>query len=185
MNAHRFFDDEKERRKWQNPKAILTQIGLKHGLTFVDVGCGYGFFALPAAKLVGKDGKVYGLDSNDEAIRKLKEKAAEKGLDNLYLKVGKAEENILCKACADIAFFGIVLHDFNDPTKVLKNSKRMLKPTGKLVNLDWKKEPMQLGPPLQIRFSEKEAKSLIENAGFIIEAVEEAGPYHYIISAKP
>ena len=97
MNAHRFFDDEKERRKWQNPKAILTQIGLKHSFTFVDVGCGYGFFALPAAKLVGKDGKVYGLDSNDEAIRKLKEKAAEKGVDNLYLKVGKAEEKILCK----------------------------------------------------------------------------------------
>jgi len=133
LNAHRFFDDEKERRTWQNPKAILTQIGLKHSFTFVDVGCGYGFSALPAAKLVGKDGKVYGLDSNDEAIRKLKEKAAEKGVDNLYLKVGKAEENILCEACADIAFLGIVLHDFNDPIQVLKNSKRMLKPTGKLV----------------------------------------------------
>ena len=61
----------------------------------------------------------------------------------------------------------------------------MLKSTGRLVNLDWRKEPMELGPPLQIRFSEKEAKSLIENTGFTIEAVKDVGSYHYIITAKP
>jgi ubiquinone/menaquinone biosynthesis C-methylase UbiE len=72
LNAPRFFDDEQERRTWQSPEAILILIGLKRGFTFVDVGCGYGFFALPAAKLVGVNGKVYGLDANDEAIRKLK-----------------------------------------------------------------------------------------------------------------
>jgi ubiquinone/menaquinone biosynthesis C-methylase UbiE len=102
----------------------------------------------------------------------------------LYLKVGEAEETILCEACADIVFFGIVLHDFDDPTKVLKNSKQMLKPTGKLVDLDWKKEPMQLGPPLHIRFSEKEATSLMRNEGFKIEAVSEVGSYHYLIRAS-
>jgi ubiquinone/menaquinone biosynthesis C-methylase UbiE len=165
-------------------RTILTLIGLKRGFTFVDVGCGYGFFTLPTAKLVGKQGTVYGLDANDEAIRKLTEKAAENGVDNLYLTVGEAEETIFCEACADIVFFGIVLHDFGDPTKVLKNSKRMVKPTGKLVDLDWKKERMQLGPPLHIRFSEKEATSLMRHEGFKIDAVSEVGPDHYLIKAS-
>lgn len=185
MNAHRFFGDENERKRWQDPEAILTDIGLKRGFTFVDIGCGYGFFALPAAKLVGEKGMVYGLDANDEAIRWLKKKAAKESIRNLNLQVGAAEETVLCEACADIVFFGIVLHDFNDPARVLMNAKRMLKPTGRLVDLDWKKEPMQLGPPLRIRFSEKEATSFIKNIGFAIETVKEVGQYHYTITAKP
>ncbi len=180
----RFIEMEGERRRWQNPEAILSDIGLKRGSTFVDIGCGSGFFALPAAKLVGEKGIVYGLDANDEAIRWLKKKAAKESLGNLCLRVGAAEETVFCEECADIVFFGIVLHDFNEPVKVLMNAKRMLKPTGRLVNLDWKKEPMELGPPEQIRFSEKEATNLIENIGFKVEAVKDVGSYHYIITAK-
>ncbi len=181
----RFIEMERDRRSWQDPEAILTEIGLRRGSTFVDIGCGAGFFALPAAKLVGEKGMVYGLDANDEAISWLKKKAAKENLGNLRLQVGAAEETVYCESCADIVFFGIVLHDFSDPNMVLINAKRMLKPTGRLVNLDWKKEPMELGPPLQIRFSEKEATGLIENIGFTIEAVKDVGSYHYIITAKP
>ena len=183
MHAHRFFNDEEERRKWQNPETILVNIGVKTGLTFVDVGCGYGFFAVPAARLVGNEGRVYGLDANPEAIGRLNEKAKKERLGNLNLKVGMAEDAVLCDACADIVFFGIVLHDFRDPSKVLLNAKRMLKPTGRLIDLDWKKEPMQLGPPVKIRFSEKKASNLIEAAGFRIDHIKKEGPYHYTIVA--
>lgn len=176
---------ERERRRWQDPEAILNDIGLKRDFTFVDIGCGYGFFALPAAKLVGEKGMVYGLDANDKAISWLKKKAAEEDLRNLSLQIGAAEETVLCEACADIVFFGIVLHDFDDPAKVLMNAKRILKPTGRLVDLDWKKEPMELGPPLQIRLSKKEATSLIKKMGFTIETVKEVGSYHYIVTAIP
>lgn len=185
MNHHIFVGDESERRKWQDPEAILVDVGLKRGFTFVDVGCGSGFFALPAARLVGEKGMIYGLDSNDEAIRRLKEKARRENLRNLSLHEGAGEENVLCEGCADIVFLGIVLHDFNDPSRVLINARRMLKPTGLLVDLDWKKEPMELGPPAQIRFSEKEATSLMENVGYAIETVKEVGLYNYIITAKP
>ena len=185
MHFHKFFEDEKERRKWQNPEAILVDIGVKAGVTFVDVGCGRGFFALPAARLVGNGGRIFGLDADSEVIRTLKEKAAEEKLKNLKLEVGIAEETILCDSCADIVFFGIVLHDFEDPSKVLSNAKKMLKPTGRLVDLDWKKEPMQVGPPLQIRFDEKKASGLLESAGFNIGEIKREGLYHYMIVATP
>jgi ubiquinone/menaquinone biosynthesis C-methylase UbiE len=184
LHAHRFFNSE-ERRKWQNPDAILISAGVKTGLTLVDVGCGNGFFAVPAARLVGNSGRVYGLDVDSEAIGRLKEKAAKETLRNLELKVGMAEETVFCDSCADIVFFGIVFHDFSNPDKVLSNAKRMLKPTGRLINLDWKKEPMGLGPPLQIRFSKKKASSLIEAAGFKIDCTRDEGLYHYIIVATP
>lgn len=182
MAYHGYVDDQ-ERRKWQNPEAILTGVGLKAGLTFMDIGCGRGYFALPAARIVGESGKVYGVDTNSESINSLKELARREGLSNLDLTIGKAEDVVMCEACADIIFFGIVLHDFENPAKVLENARKMLKPDGLLVNLDWKKEPTMFGPPLRIRFSPEEAARLIEAAGFKVQAVKESGPYHYLVIA--
>jgi ubiquinone/menaquinone biosynthesis C-methylase UbiE len=176
--------DDHQRREWQNPEAILSSIGLRPGLTFIDIGCGDGFFALPAARAVDKNGKVHGLDTNAESIARLKEQANGEGLKNLYLTIGRAEEKILCRRCADIVFIGMALHDFQDPSKVLENAKSMVKPTGRLVNLDWKKEPMELGPPLSIRFSTETAVSLIRGAGFTVETIKDSGPYHYLVTAK-
>jgi ubiquinone/menaquinone biosynthesis C-methylase UbiE len=183
LNRRRFYGDETERRNWQNPEAILTAIGLKPGFTFIDVGCGEGFFAIPASKIVGRKGRVCALDLDVHAIEELKKKAAGEGLENLTAAVGGAEDTVFCEACADIVFFGIVLHDFNAPARVLVNAKTMLKPAGRLVDLDWKKEPSGFGPPLQIRFSEEQASNLIREAGFKVERAEQAGPFHYIIIA--
>lgn len=182
--SHPQYEDE-ERRSWQNPEEMLHKIGLEPGFTLVDVGCGAGFFTLPAARLVGEAGKVYGLDADREAISRLRDKAAREDLRNLSLRLGKAEETILCEACADIVFFSIALHDFRDPRQVLMNARIMLKPKGRLVDLDWKKESMEIGPPLEKRFSMKKARCLIEAAGFKTEAVEDAGPYQYLIVARP
>jgi ubiquinone/menaquinone biosynthesis C-methylase UbiE len=154
-------------------------------MVFMDIGCGYGFFAIPAAELVGEKGRVYAVDIDDSAIDRLKRKAAEKGLRNVTATVGAAEETVFCDECADMVFYSIVLHDFRDPAKVLRNAKLMLKPSGRLVDLDWKKKPMVFGPPLQIRFSEEQASNLIKQASFRIESVRDAGRYHYIITAKP
>jgi ubiquinone/menaquinone biosynthesis C-methylase UbiE len=167
-----------ERRKWQNPEAILADIGLKSGFVFIDVGCGGGFFTLPAARMVGRRGKVYGLDVDNRSITSLKELASKEGLKNLNLTVGQAEESVICEQCADIIFFGIALHDFQDPARVLENARRMVKSAGKLVNLDWKKEPMDLGPPLKSRFSKDMAVCLIQTAGFTVKTVKDSGPYH-------
>jgi len=188
MNGHsglRFPAQDDNRRKRQQPESILAGIGLKAGMTFVDVGCGGGFFALPAARIVGDTGMVYGVDIDAQAIRSLQAQAGQEGLKNVKAFIGEAESFLPCEACADIVFFGIVLHDFRDPSQVLVNARRMLKTGGHLVNLDWKKEPMEFGPPLQRRFSEDRACQLIEQAGFSIDSVRDSGRYYYLITATP
>lgn len=185
MSNHRYFAEETLRRKWRNPEATLKDIGLRSGMVFMDVGCGYGFFTIPAAQLVGEKGVVYAVDIDAAAVEKLKDTTAEKGLKNITAKVGAAEETVFCTECADIVLYSIVLHDFNDPEKVLRNAKRMLKPTGTLVDLDWKKKPTLFGPPVRIRFSEEQAANLIKNAGFTVESIINAGRNFYIVTAKP
>jgi len=184
--SSRYPSEEALKRKWRKPEAILKTVGLRSGMVFMDIGCGDGFFTIPAARLAGEKGAVYAVDIDAAVIEKLKDEAAEKGLANITAKVGAAEETVLCNECADLVFYSRVLHDFKDPAKVLRNAKRMLKPAGKLANLDWKKKPTMVGPPVHIRFSEEEAAGLIKAAGFIIESVKSAGCNFYIVTAaKP
>ncbi len=181
MIDHSVYDGA--RLEWQNPEKILAEIGLKQGDTFMDIGCGDGFFAVPAARIVGESGRVYGLDNSRSALRCLEERANTLGLTNLSANFGRAEDAVLCEGCADFVFFGIVLHDFDDREKVLSNARKMLKPQGKLIDLDFKKEPMPFGPPLGIKLNEKEASKLIEKAGFKVETLKTVEPYSYLVIA--
>jgi ubiquinone/menaquinone biosynthesis C-methylase UbiE len=154
-------------------------------MVFMDIGCGDGFFTIPAAKIVGTSGKVYAVDIDASAIDSLKGEAAKSGLENVEAEVGEAEEKVFCEKCADVVFYSMVLHDFREPTRVLHNAKLMVKPGGKLVNLDWKKKRTLFGPPVRIRFSEQQALDLIEGEGFEVEKVKDSGPNHYVITARP
>ncbi|RPJ53216.1 MAG: methyltransferase domain-containing protein [Methanobacteriota archaeon] len=140
---------------------------------------------MPAAKVVGEGGRVIGIDNDHEALARLEGRAAAAGLRNVTLAHGDAEETIPCEACADVVFFGICLHDFRDAGQVLANARRMVKPEGILIDLDWKAEPMELGPPLRIRFPEEKAAGMIRGAGFSIESIRTCGPYHYLLTARP
>jgi len=184
MSNHKHFG-EGTIRKWHHPEISLESLGLRSGMTFMDVGCGYGFFTIPAASIVGETGKVYAVDIDASSIDQLKRDAAEKGLKNIHAKVAAAEETVFCRECVDIVFYNTVLHDFRDPAKVLRNAKTMIKPRGKLVNMDWKKKPTAFGPPLQIRFSEEHAANLIKQAGFTVESVKDLESDFYIVTAKP
>jgi ubiquinone/menaquinone biosynthesis C-methylase UbiE len=184
MVCHGGFNlDEATRRSWYNPEAILQP--LSEGMVLADIGCGDGFFTILAAKKVGEKGKVYAVDVDAQAIERLKQKATVLDLRNITAKVAAAEDMIFCNKCVDMVFFSMVLHDFSNPLKVLKNAWEMLKPTGRLLDLDWKKEQMSFGPPLKIRFSEEYVSNLIENARLKVDDVKVVGKYHYVVDATP
>ncbi|HKM60185.1 MAG TPA: class I SAM-dependent methyltransferase [Candidatus Bathyarchaeia archaeon] len=184
MTCHGGFSlDEATRRSWYNPDAVLQDLGA--GMVFVDVGCGDGFFSILAARKVGEKGRVYAVDSDALGIEKLNRKAQAEGLKNIVSKVAPAEETVFCSSCADVIFFSMVLHDFANPAKVLQNARKMIKPTGTLVDLDWKKQEMPFGPPVKIRFSQDHASSIIHDAGFRVDGVRDIGDFHYVLTAEP
>jgi ubiquinone/menaquinone biosynthesis C-methylase UbiE len=185
MSCHGGFSlDENKRRTWYNPEAILADVGLRKDMVFVDIGCGDGFFSLLAAEVVGEKGKVYSVDADAGAIQRLKQKAEQRHLTNVSAVVGTAEDTVLCQGCADVVFFSMALHDFSDPAKVLQNAHTMLKASGRVVDLDWKKKQMPFGPPEHIRFSEETAANLMRQADLDVEAAKEVGPHHYVVVAK-
>lgn len=179
----RFLYDDPERRKWLVPETILSRAGLAPGMTFADIGCGEGYFAIPAARIVGPAGRVIAVDINPDSIARLKENAFAERLGNITALPGSAESTIPCERCADFAFLGTVLHDFADPTAALRNIRAILKPGGRLANLDWEKKPTEFGPPIDVRLDQAAAARLILDGGFKIESIAELPAGLYLITA--
>jgi ubiquinone/menaquinone biosynthesis C-methylase UbiE len=175
-----------ERLLWQDATAILAQIGLRPGDTLADIGSGDGYFSIPAARMVGRTGKIYALDASAENLAELKTAIRSTGLTNIQTTIGEAETTLLCKGCADVVLMANVLHDFEDPIAALRNARLMLKPGGKIADLDWKKDKDQLhGPPFAKRFDQAKATSLMEQAGFKVISSTLVGPFHYLIIVAP
>jgi ubiquinone/menaquinone biosynthesis C-methylase UbiE len=176
--------DEKTRRSWYNPEDILQATGLEEGMTFVDVGCADGFFTFLAAKMVGETGQVYAVDIDKAAIDRLNARAKAEGFKNIKAVAGRAEDTVFCKNCADVVFFGMVLHDFEQIIKVLHNAQLMLDLDGVVADLDWKKIDIPFGPPLDVKFNPIYVIEQMQSAGIMGEQTFDVGPYHYLVLAR-
>jgi ubiquinone/menaquinone biosynthesis C-methylase UbiE len=179
---HNFQYDPKERLKIINPAQYLKSLGIQGANIFFDVGANDGYFALEAAQIIKESGLVYALDIDGSALDRLTKKSDELGINNIKTINLKAENIDQLKDLVgrvDIVFLGTVLHDFEDPLRVLMNLKHTLSKTGRIINLDWAKEESEIGPPLSIRFSTKDVSRLAKEVGLKVDSIKRIAPYFY------
>ena len=62
---------------------MLSDVGIGECQNVLDFGCGSGTYSIPAAKLVGKNGRIYSLDVSQKALEKLSRKVENEGLNNI------------------------------------------------------------------------------------------------------
>jgi len=70
---------------WLEKKGInfFMEVGLKEGMNVLDFGCGEGHYTIPAAKLVGENGKIFAVDKDKNAIEKVKQIVGKYNLKNI------------------------------------------------------------------------------------------------------
>ncbi len=172
--------DSEERKSFQNPEEILKLVGIESGIKFADVGCGTGYFSIPAAKIVGKKGKVYAVDIERKMLSRLGEKLKAQGVSNIQTVLSTEEEIPLHSGSIDFAFMANTLHELQGEA-TLKEVRRTLRKEGTFAVVEWKKIFTPMGPPLEERLSPEEAAALLQKSGFRLEKFFEAGPYHYAL----
>jgi ubiquinone/menaquinone biosynthesis C-methylase UbiE len=117
------------RSKW-------TKYNLIHeGQSMLDFGCGTGDFTIPAAKIVGKQGKIYALDCNERQLELVEKKAEKAGLKNIKTILSEQKTD-LPDGSLDVVWICDVLHEIRNKREVISEASRLLKKDGILLIYD-------------------------------------------------
>ncbi|MFZ2655705.1 MAG: class I SAM-dependent methyltransferase [Victivallales bacterium] len=181
--------DMPEEGLWKSffsPDAILDEMGLSGNMRdAVDFGCGYGTFAIPAAKRI--QGILHGFDMDPVMVEASQRFAEQRELGNvrLHLRDFMAKGTGLPGASVDYAMLFNILHAEN-PVGLLSEAFRILNDGGIAGIMHWNYDPeTPRGPPMDIRPRPEQCVQWAESAGFIIARKDiSLPPYHYGIVAK-
>lgn len=120
---------------------ILAAIQLKPGMAVADVGSGTGLYLRPLSRSVEKDGKVYAIDISPKFVKHLRDRAKEEHLDNVEAVLCSDRDVNLKADTIDRAFICDVYHHFEYPESSLKSIHRAMRAGGKLILVDFHREP--------------------------------------------
>lgn len=121
-----------------NPQEVLEQLKLKKEMIAADFGCGSGGWALPLAKKL-EEGTIYAIDILEEPLSALKARAKlEKILNIEIIRADVEKRTPLSSNSVDLALMTDLLFECEDKKIVLEEGKRVLKPGGKILVVDWK-----------------------------------------------
>lgn len=172
-----------ERLQWLPPAEVVTALAVQPGQTIVDIGAGTGYFALPLAKAVGAEGRVYAVDAQQEMLSLLAAKLRDSAPSNIELVCAEADSTSLPPACCDYVFMANVWHEFDDRAAVVAEAMRLLRPGGRVGILDWRPdaEPDH-GPPIDHRLSPDDATAILRSAGATQFTSVHVGKYSWLVT---
>jgi ubiquinone/menaquinone biosynthesis C-methylase UbiE len=173
--------DRGERESEENPEGALDAIGIKPGMTVADVGAGTGYMTLKMAKRVGPAGKVYAEDVQPEMLTRLRKNAAEAKLANIQTVLGGEADPKLPENTLDLILLVDVYHEFSQPQRMLRKMREALKPDGRLILLEYRKEDPSIPIRTEHKMSVQEVKLELEAEGFHLDRVLETLPRQHIL----
>lgn len=166
---------------FMKPAKILEEAGISAGMTVADLGCGSGSFSISAAKMIKNSGKVYAVDILDHMLEVTQSNASLSGIHNITTIKGDIEKEKGSKidsSFCDIAILSNVLFQSKKKEQIINEAKRILKPDGKVLIIDWEKDAL-FGPDKSLRLKKEDIQKLLEKNGFILDKAIDVGHFHY------
>jgi ubiquinone/menaquinone biosynthesis C-methylase UbiE len=178
--------DRRSREQEEQPERALDLIGITPGSVVADVGAGTGYMTTRLANLVGPSGKVYANELQPALLKIVTDKAERAWLLNIEPVLGTADDARLPERTIDLVLLVDVYHEFSQPASMLQSLLRSLKPDGRLVLVEYRKEDPSIPIAGTHRMSVADARTEIEAEGFTFEkAIEDLPRQHIIIFRSP
>lgn len=120
------------------PDEILEALALQQGQMVADIGAGGGYFSLRFAEAVGKNGRVFAVDTNPNFLEFIKNSAKEKGLNNIEVILAMEDNPTLPEQSMDLIFMRNVCHHLSNRVEYFKKLKDALKPEGRIAIIEYR-----------------------------------------------
>jgi predicted methyltransferase len=173
--------DRRERDVEEEPDAAIDIIGVRKGSTVADIGAGSGYMTLKLAKKVGPQGVVYATDIQPAMIAILDKRLASGKITNVKAILGAADDPKLPAAAIDMALMVDVYHELSQPQLMLRRIHEALKPNGRLILLEYRKEDPSIPIRPEHKMSVGEAKIELEAEGFKLSRVDDGLPRQHVL----
>jgi precorrin-6B methylase 2 len=170
-----------EREKEENPEGALDALKIRPGMVVADVGAGTGYMSLRLARRVGPTGRVYANDLQPEMLRRLRANAEQAGLTNIETVQGEEADPKLPPGQMDLVLLVDVYHEFSKPREMIDKIRESLKPDGRLVLLEYRKEDPNVPIREEHKMTVKEVKAELEPQGLLLSQVIETLPRQHIL----
>jgi ubiquinone/menaquinone biosynthesis C-methylase UbiE len=167
---------------FSSPEQNVEKVHIDPGMKVADLGSGAGFYSFAAAKLVGPSGRVYAVDVQKDLLEKLKNDSLGQGISNIEIIWGDLDEpngTSLQNDTVERVIIANVLFQVEDKDALLVEAKRILKPGGKVLFIDWSDSYGGLGPQPSDIIRPDVARTMFESEGFTFEKDIEVGDHHY------
>jgi ubiquinone/menaquinone biosynthesis C-methylase UbiE len=169
------------RDAYQKPEEVMRALALKPGETVADIGSGSGYFTLRLAAAVGDTGRVYGVDIDPEMIRHLNRRVRDAGLRNVQTVLSDPDDPLLPDRSIDRFVIVDTWHHVEKQPEYLALMKKMLKPGGQVVMIDFQKRELPVGPPVAMKIAREDLVRQMETSGFRLAREHTFLPYQYFL----
>ncbi len=167
---------------FSDPVKNVEQCAILPGMEIADLGSGSGYYTIAAAKALMSSGRVYAIDAQKDLLTKLKNSATGQGLYNVEVIWGDIEKpngTKLRDNSVDFVFLCNVLFQLESKDAIIKEVKRILRPSGRALVVDWADSFGGLGPKPDMIFGKAKAVEIFEKNGFHMDKEISAGAHHY------
>ncbi len=165
----------------QKPAEVIAALKIRKGETLADIGAGSGYFSFRFAPKVGSSGRIYAVDVNPDMILYMNRRIRDLGLKNVVTILSASDDPLLMDASVDRFFICNTWHHIPNNTQYLGLMKKMLKPGGQIVIVDYQKKELPVGPPPEMKLAREDVVQQMESNGLKLAQEYTFLPYQYFL----
>ena len=173
--------DDPARDEYSKPGEVVRALAFREGEVVADIGSGTGYFTLRFARAVGESGRVYAVDVSPDMVRHLNRRLRDEGVGNVVAVLADPDDPLLPDGSVDRFVIVNTWHHVEDQDGYLEKMKRMLRPGGQVVHIDFQKREAPVGPPEHEKIARAELVKQMEEAGFRLAGEHDFLPYQYFL----
>jgi len=173
-----------EREAEEEPSRAIEALELRAGMAVADIGAGTGYYTVRMARKVGAEGRVYATDIQVGMLSLLQRRAKQEQLQNIVPVLGAADDPRLPPGALDLALMVDVYHELSSPQAFVRRLREALKPEGRLVLIEFRKEDPRVPIREEHKMSVDQVRQELSADGYTIEKVIDTLPWQHIIVLK-